>query len=314
MKTKAIALGMLLACLCWLGAVPAFGQEQDDDVRGAFLTSRPKTADKSSRSNENAKPIRRRPKVADSKSSSSTSSTASVGIKVTVEPKPVAQKMGLGLTLFTRDSLGLAVRVDPSHVFHKGDRVRILLETNTDGYLYIFNTTNGGSPAMIYPDKDLDGGGNYIESHVPVEIPSSGAPEERLRWLAFDDRAGTERLYFVFTRQPLGAVPIEEELQAYCSGKKNGCVWQPDAELWIKIQKEMAEPVQTASSERYGKGQTAGEQQAATRGIGLVKEDPPPALVLLTTSTNSNLLVATLDLIHQPVGSTANPQDEEPPE
>src|SRR5258705_5921986 len=81
-------------------------------------------------------------------------------------------KIGLGLTLFTRDANGLAVRVDPSHEFHKGDSVRILLETNADGYLYIFNTTDGGSPVMIYPSPELDEGGNYIRSHVPFEIPS----------------------------------------------------------------------------------------------------------------------------------------------
>jgi len=33
------------------------------------------------------------------------------------------------LTLFMRDSNGLAVRTDPSHAFHKGDHVRVLLET-----------------------------------------------------------------------------------------------------------------------------------------------------------------------------------------
>ena len=57
------------------------------------------------------------------------------------------------MTLFTRDSNGLAIRVDPDHVFRKGDRVRVLLETNTDGYLYIFNQTNDGPVVMIYPTR-----------------------------------------------------------------------------------------------------------------------------------------------------------------
>jgi len=42
--------------------------------------------------------------------------------------------MGLGLTLFMRDSNGLALRTDPSHEFRKGDHVRFLIETNADGY------------------------------------------------------------------------------------------------------------------------------------------------------------------------------------
>ena len=51
----------------------------------------------------------------------------------------------MGLTLFMRDSNGLAVRTDPSHQFHKGDHVRFLFETNADGFLYVFNTTTAGS-------------------------------------------------------------------------------------------------------------------------------------------------------------------------
>lgn len=309
MRTRVIFLRMLLACFCLPGVVPVFGQEQDDDVRGAFLTTRPKVAEKSNRNNESARANRRRPKRVDSKSTTSTSSTSSVdstaGAKVTivVDSKPSAQKIGLGLTLFARNDSGMAVQVDPTHVFHKGDRVRVLLETNTDGYLYIFNTTDGGKPVMIYPDKDLDEGGNYIQSHIPLEIPSSAAREERLRWLAFDDRAGDERLYFVFTREPLPGVPIEDEFLAYCRGKANGCSWQPASELWEQVQKEMNSPVLVAKTQRYGRGQTAGEQQAATRGIGLSKEDPGPSMVMLTTSTNKNLLVAVLDLIHKPAGS-----------
>src|SRR4030095_4242959 len=106
------------------------------------------------------------------------------------------------------DSNGLAVLTDPTRVFQKGDRVRVLLETNADGYLYIFNTTNDGAATMIYPHADLDDAGNYLQAHVPFEIPASSATEERLRWFAFDETGGTERLFFVFTREPLNGIPI----------------------------------------------------------------------------------------------------------
>ena len=125
------------------------------------------------------------------------------------------------MTLFMRDSNGLAVRVDPSHVFQKGDRVRVLLETNTDGYLYIFNTTNDGSATMIYPHADLDEAGNYLQAHVPFEIPAPDAAEERLRWFAFDENTGTEKVIFVFTREPLKDVPIEDDLIAFCRDGKD---------------------------------------------------------------------------------------------
>ena len=205
----------------------------------------------------------------------------------------------MGLTLFTRDSLGLAVRADPARTFHKGDRVRVLLETNADGYLYIFNTTNGGAPVLIYPNRELDEGGNYIRSHIPFEIPSGAASEERLRWLVFDEYAGTERLYFVFTREPLQGIPLEDELLAYCGDAKNKCPIKPDAELWMKIEKDVDSPLQIAATVKFGKAQTGSERDAVERGLGLSKEEPEPSLILMSASANTATLVTVLDLVHK---------------
>jgi hypothetical protein len=206
--------------------------------------------------------------------------------------------MGLGVTLFMRDSNGLAVRVDPEHVFQKGDRVRILLETNADGYLYIFNTTNDGAATMIYPDAGLDEAGNYLQAHVPFEIPSSMSAEERLRWFAFDEVAGTERVFFVFTREPLNGIPIEDELIALCRDSKDRCPVKPSSEVWAAVQKQMQEPLKIDKSQQFGKTQTAVEQDANARGIGLAKDDPQPSVVMMASSPRSTL-VAKLDLIHK---------------
>jgi hypothetical protein len=292
---------------------------QDDDVRGAFLTSRPK--EKPASSGAATRPSRRRPKSSVTAKSSSkpaektpakqetskpatskpaTSKPATTAPSTSSEPsRPVnAARMGLGLTLFMRDSNGLAVRTDPARVFQKGDRVRVLLETNTDGYLYIFNTTNDGAPVMIYPHADLDEGGNYLQAHVPFEVPASSASEERLRWFAFDEVAGTERLFFIFTREPLSGIPLEDELIALCRDSKESCPIKPSSEMWAGIQKEMQEPLKTDKAQRFGKEQTAVEQQATTRGLGLAKDDPEPSLVMMASS-NRPTLVATLDLIHK---------------
>jgi hypothetical protein len=195
-----------------------------------------------------------------------------------------------------RDSNGLAVRVDPDHVFRKGDRVRVLLETNTDGYLYIFNTTDDGPPTMIYPDASLDEAGNYLQAHVPFEIPTSLAGEERLRWFAFDEVAGTEHLFFVFTREPLQGIPIEDDLIAFCRDSK--CPVRPNDEVWAAVQKGRQDPLRTDKTAGFGKAETAGEQQAATRGLGLAKDDPQPSVVMMASSSRPTL-VATLDLIHK---------------
>ena len=306
MRLSVMVFGAVCLCAVVIGiAAPVV---QEEDVRGAFLTSRPK--EKPATSGAAKKPARRRPKSTATTSSSTkpvekqtskppATSSGPVATTSSEPSKPVnTPRIGLGLTLFMRDSNGLATRVDPQHVFRQGDRVRVLLETNADGYLYIFNTTNDGPPVMIYPNSDLDEAGNYLQAHVPFEIPSSLGGEERLRWFAFDETAGTERLFFVFTREPLSGIPIEDELITLCRDSKEKCPVRPTDDLWAAVQKEMQEPLKTDKSQPYGKQQTEVEQLATTRGIGLAKDDPQPSLVMMASSPRPRL-VATLDLIHK---------------
>jgi len=222
--------------------------------------------------------------------------------------------MGLGLTLFMRDSNGLAVRTDPTHAFRKGDHVRFLLETNADGYLYIFNTTDAGPAVMIYPDPELDEAGNYIQAHVPFEIPSSVAAEERLRWLTFDEHPGAEKLYFVFTREPLAGAPIEDDLISFCRENAGKCPWHPGAGLWAQIQSEANGAAQSAKATGIGSSQTSKETRAATRGIGLNRDDPEPSLIMLTASSSKTILVTTVELVHNAISQLDSESEEAQPQ
>jgi hypothetical protein len=306
MKLLVVLFGLLCTSALVIRAVP-MGEQDQEDVRGAFLTSRPK--EKTANPSTTSKTTHRRPRPVVNDNKNANTSTANTTTKIankntnsnsnSNKPGPVnAERLGLGLTLFMRDSNGLAVRTDPARVFQKGDRVRVLLETNTDGYLYIFNTTNDGPAVMIYPDVDLDEAGNYLQAHVPFEIPSSLAAEERLRWLVFDETAGNERLFFVFSKEPLNGLPIEEELIALCRDSKAACPVKPAADVWAQVQKELQQPLQSDTSAQNGQAQTTTEQQASTRGLGLAKDDPQPSLIMMATSKSSRL-VTTLDLIHK---------------
>lgn len=309
MRLSVMVFGLVCVCALVIGTAAPIVQD-DDDVRGAFMTSRPK--DKPASSSNTPRPSRRRKTIPPSGGGSTSPGGGSSNpnkIDKTPKPKPSpspsssapthvnARRIGLGVTLFMRDSNGLAVRVDPEHEFRKGDRVRVLLETNTDGYLYIFNTTDDGPATMIYPDAELDEAGNYLQAHVPFEIPSTASADERLRWFAFDQVAGTERLFFVFTREPLSGIPIDDDLIASCKDSKERCV-RPSDEVWTAVKKHMQEPLKTDKEKQFGGAQTSTEQQATARGLGLSKEDPPPSLVMMASSQRSTL-VATLDLIHK---------------
>jgi len=302
MKSKVIVFGFLIAGLLVTVQFAGAQNPNDEEVRGAFLTSRPKAAERPAKTSTSTTThvSHRRPRPAPDKKPDEKKPPVDSGTKPDDKPRhTVDQRLGLGVTLFMRDANGMSVRVDPNRDFQKGDRVRVLLETNVNGHLYIFNTTNDGSPVMIYPNPQLDEGGNYVQAHVPFEIPSSLADEERLRWFTFDEQAGTERLYFVFTREPLNNVPIEDELLKFCGEKKAECAWHPEADLWTSLQKEMAGMSRSENAKGNGKEQTAPEREATARGIGLAKEDPEPSMVIMNASSGPNLLVAAIALSHK---------------
>lgn len=321
MRLKIFVFPLLIALFAII-PVCAQAQDEEEGVRGAFITGRPAASVSASvsttsggstgRMNTGAPRRRRRPPAkttsrtttssrttvsgtATSRTTSTSTTTAAAATTVST-----SAPIGLGYTLYMRDANGDAMRVDPDREFHTGDRVRVSLETNTDGFLYIFNTTDGGDPVMIYPDAQLDEGGSYVEAHVPYEIPSSNASEERLRWFTFDAKPGTERLYIVVTREPLPGVPIEDDLVNYCRQNQGKCPWRPSTALWAQVRAGMnaqAKIVKTKAT--YGQVQTSGEREATTRGLGLSQSEPPPSVIRINVSSNTGVLVTALDLIHR---------------
>jgi hypothetical protein len=321
MRFKIHVSAILTALVVGVSAVCVVqAQDEEEGVRGAFLTSRPTAAvgaavstGNSGKTSTGAPRRRRRPPArTGSTNRTTTSQTTSSRVKpvtttsstntttTTTATVSTSAPIGLGYTLFMRDANGDAVRVDPDREFRTGDRVRVSMETNTDGYLYIFNTTDNGDPVMIYPDAQLDEGGNYVEAHVPYEVPASTASEERLRWFAFDAKPGTERLYIVVTREPLPGVPIEDDLVNYCRQNQGKCPWRPSSTMWAQVRAGMnAQAKVVRSKKTYGQAQTTGERDATTRGLGLSQSEPPPAVIRINVSSNTGVLVTALDLIHR---------------
>ena len=297
-----IMLLAIAAFACGLFVVSA--QEPDDDVRGAFLSTRPKTT------NANATRRRRPPRNANVSVTATMNVNAGVSQTTNTNTTKFAnqnssmgnrpgQAIGLGYTLFMRDSSGRRVRVEPDHEFHSGDRVRISLEPSVDGYLYVFHTEGAGQPEMIYPDARLDEGENWIEAHVPMEVPSSEQSDERYHWFVFDNNPATERLYVVVTRQPLPSVPTGADLVKFCTENKGKCPWRPFSEVWAQLQEANKAEVKVVTSNTSGQSQTEKEQVATTRGLGLDQSAPQPAVIRMNVATRAPLLVTILELIHK---------------
>ena len=283
--------------LCGLGVGLAQNQE-DDEVRGAFLSSRDKTTN--SASNVKARHKIRRASGTARNANSNVGANSNTGkSNANTSATSPATPIGLGYTLFKRDASGDAVRIDPASEFHTGDRVRISLEPNVDGYLYVFHSEGDGRPEMIFPDWRLEDGDNAIDAHVPYDVPSGFEKDERLRWFTFYGNPATERLYIVVTREPLPSVPTSEALVAFCAANKPKCPWQPAPEAWAKVEEARKADVEVVATTNYGQAQTEKEKVATTRGLGLDQSAPSPSVIRMSASTKAPVLVTVLNLIHK---------------
>jgi hypothetical protein len=296
----AILTTMLLAVSC--GFYVASAQQSDEEVRGAFLSSRPKTTNPNPPARRRHQPPRNNNTAAkNSNSAHNANTTANANTKFANgnSNKAASQPIALGYTMFMRDVNGRAVRIDPAREFHNGDRIRISLEPNTDGYLYVFHTEGDGQPEMIFPDARLEGGENWVEAHVPMEVPSTVETDERLKWFQFYGNPATEHLFVVLTREPLADVPIAETLTALCTANKNDCPWHPSVDVWTRIQQAAKADVKIVTSNTTGQAQTEKEQVATTRGLGLDQTAPQPSVIRMSASSNAPVLVTMLDLAHK---------------
>ena len=325
MRFKTLSFFLSLAVIAG-AAGGASAQGEEEAVRGSFLTTRvtastgsgnPTSAAISASANTAAGKTtpssrtggrkRTPPKSVSKKPTTKTHTGASVAAKGSIGQTDATVKagarvdtysptaIGLGYTLYMRDENGNAMRVDPSREFRAGDRIRLALETNTDGYLYIFHTENNGEPQMLYPDIRLEKGDNRIEAHVPYEIPWNEPGVEN--WFKFDANPASERLYIVVTREPLPGIPTETALVNYCG--QNRCPWRPPVGLWAQVKANGQAKVGIVKSSSYGQKQTQTEQVAVTRGLGLDQSAPEPSVIRMNASTTLPILVTAVDLIHR---------------
>src|SRR3984885_3572211 len=95
--------------------------------------------------------------------------------------------LGLRYSVMKRDGSAKFVEVDQDSTFRSGDRIRLNVDTNTSGYLYVVMQGSSGNWRLLFPSPDVDGGNNRIDKGVSQQIPSG----EKGQFL-FDEQSGTE--------------------------------------------------------------------------------------------------------------------------
>jgi hypothetical protein len=182
------------------------------------------------------------------------------------------EEIALGYTLFRRDASGRPVRVSPRLRFDDGDAIFVLVESNADGYLYLFNRQSEDPLRMIFPDLRIDRGNARLVAHVPLKIPSDAAQGVG-EWYGFSSPPQPEELFLIFVRQPVSGWPQGKDLLQYPGG------FQLSWEQFCRSVGREAKKSCEESSQYDGQPLSVSEQLSLGRGLTLSRHDPPPSVV-----------------------------------
>ncbi len=88
--------------------------------------------------------------------------------------------------------------------FYSGDRIKLALETNFNGYVAVVNIGPTGNKKLLYPEEE------------DAVFPAGGAtlPPADDKWIVFDDNPGEEKVVLIFSAAPLRFGAQRPETQA----------------------------------------------------------------------------------------------------
>lgn len=119
---------------------------------------------------------------------------------------------GFSYQLLKETKTGDFKRVSPGYNFKTGDRIVVEVMSNSDGYLITGNIDSLENPRLLSL--------NQIKSGKTIRIPQKGA-------LKFIEPAGTEKLVFVLSNQPLDKSTSKKYVKK-CDNKTRSIIFVED--------------------------------------------------------------------------------------
>ena len=265
MRLQRIGPLVVLLALFPLAISPGYGQEsRDDNARQSFLAGR------------------RSPVIGGFGKIKGTPTAPPAPSAPAARPGP--NNLGLGYSLLLRVDRNNFVHTSSKRVFKNGEAIRLLVESSSDGYLYVFHREGGGGVRMIFPSWRVEQGKNRILAHVPLNVPAGAE-------LVFGDSPGTETLTLLVLLRPIEGLPTGEGLR----GKDNITI--PD-ELFQRLSK----PTQVRTDERVPEGTPATTDKGKSRhspGIKLRTYDEAPDYIVLNHDPIETRLVVAVQVTHK---------------
>jgi Domain of unknown function (DUF4384) len=228
-RFRAHRLGCAFACL----AAAAYARQDDLNARDAFWSAsdlvgkRPAnlTAHKSATSTSTA-----------STTKPSTSQASKPQPSVTVLNPDSSQPgsadaqhapLGLRYSVLKQKSDGTFEEISPDAVFHAGDRIRLSVMSNQEGYLYIIEHGTSGKWRPLYPPP----GGTESKLAPGTEYLIPGGKDE---FFQFSGDPGDEKLFVMLTRMP--ETNLDQTIEALRNHQATGINDQVVARLRQEVQ------------------------------------------------------------------------------
>jgi hypothetical protein len=199
--------------------------------------------------------------------------------------------LGLRINVLRYNSDGTTTDVLPDTIFHSGDRIRLSVETNARGHLYIANQGTSGTWKAMFPSSEIEGGDNRVEAMRPTVVPPGN------HVFTFDTTVGKENLFVVFSRQP---VTDFEELVYQLGTKKPASNTAPKSreDKQLIMASNIGDPAISRLRSAYGRDliiETVNPSNPAPAGA-----KPETAVYVVNPSGSpDSRVVADIKLVHQ---------------
>lgn len=126
-----------------------------------------------------------------------------------------AKAPGVEVTVFLQEKNGTLTPVSPDREFRKGESVKIRIESNFRGYLYIVNHGASGNKSLIFPDRKES---NLIHPGKTYLLPNTYD-------LVFDEKAGFETVQVIVAPQRLAFLDaVLKQPEARLNAKQTAAV------------------------------------------------------------------------------------------
>jgi Domain of unknown function (DUF4384) len=107
-----------------------------------------------------------------------------------------SEYMGVSYWIEVAGRDGVKQRVTADRVFRSGERIKLFITTNRDGYLSLLNIGSSGRSRLLYPHAQTQPNENFVQANAQFEVPQGGT-------IRFDDTPGEETLLLMLSPQPM---------------------------------------------------------------------------------------------------------------